>query len=81
MNFNVIFEPYTDNNYLIGNCNSITFINTSTSINVTVNGFVLTPQAQLTIDGLPGEIDTTKYQFVFASAGGSLMVLRKIYNK
>lgn len=79
MKYNVTFEPFTENNYLVANCNSITFINNSSSVNVSVNGFLLTPNAQLTIDGLAGEMDVTKYQFNFASAGGSLMVLRKIY--
>ncbi len=77
--YKMVFQPFRSNDFIDGaGCNSITFINAGT-INFTIEGFTLTPAAQLSINGLDGEIDTTKYQLVFAADGGICQVLRKVY--
>lgn len=77
--YKMVFEPFTENNYINADgCNSITFINAGT-INFSIEGFTLTPAAQLSINGLDGEEDTTKYRLLFSADGGICQVLRKVY--
>jgi hypothetical protein len=79
MNYRTEFTQYTQNTSITANCNSITFINTGT-INVQVNQFVLTPDAQLTIGGNEKEIDVTNYQINFQGAtNGVISVIKKIF--
>lgn len=79
MNYRTEFTQYTQNTVITGNCNSITFINTGT-INVQVNQFVLTPDAQLTIGGNENEIDVTNYQINFQGVtNGVISVIKKIF--
>lgn len=73
------FTQYTQNTIVKGNCNSITFVNTGT-IDVQINQFILTPDAQLTLGGNIGEIDVTDYTINFQGATtGVVSVIKKIY--
>lgn len=73
------FTQYTQNTVVKGNCNSITFVNTGT-IDVQINQFILTPDAQLTLGGNIGEIDVTDYTINFQGAtNGVVSVIKKIY--
>ena len=79
MNYRQEFANYTKDQYVEARCNAITFINTGTA-NLRIGTFTLTPDAQLSLSGLSGEVDVTRYQLVFATTGNpSLTVIRKVY--
>lgn len=68
------------------NCNSITFINTGSTV-AQVNGINLQPPAtigengeQLVISGNEGEVDKSIYRISFAGTGDNILqVIRKVY--
>ena len=79
------FKPYYSPNNIFADCNSITFINTGNVITY-INGMPLFPNQSITIDGNESEIDTTNYQFWFATTNlpatpsAALFVVRKFFH-
>lgn len=62
------------------NCNAITFLNKGTA-SAKINGMPLLPGEMISFAGLQDEIDITKYNVSYDSAGSkAIFVLRKIYN-
>lgn len=63
------------------NANSVIFVNQGTS-NVTVDGFLLTPNQSLNITGNVDEVNVKVYNFNFSGAGvNQLTVVLKRYVK
>ena len=71
---------YNANNSVTSNCADITFFNAGTS-NVLVNkALPIFPGGSVTFQANKDELDTTRYDFSFTSAGfNNLIVMRKIY--
>jgi hypothetical protein len=72
------FQQYANNNNIVSECNSITFVNTGTT-DVFINKFLLVAGAALAIGGNENEIDTTVYNIYFPAGAGALSVIKKYY--
>ena len=84
-NYTTEFKPYYQPNNIFADCNNITFINTG-NVTAYVNGMPITPNQSITIPGNQDEIDTTNYQFWFATTGlpatpqPALFIVRKFFH-
>lgn len=85
-NFENEFQTINTVDQVRADCNSITFINTGTSV-AQVNGINLKPAIvagqngeQLVSEGNEGEIDKTLYRISFSGAGSNVVqIIRKVY--
>jgi hypothetical protein len=80
--YNIVFKTLVQSGYVNSNCAEITFINNGTA-DVTINsGLTLSETQSIAIGGNDCEIDTTKYNIVFASTGiPKCIVVQKYYNQ
>ena len=85
--YNIVISKYQTSQYIQSNCGDITFYNASTVGNIFVNDFTLVPGQSIGFSANFNEIDTTQYNIIFDTKGGSsetdtnreLVVIRKIF--
>jgi len=79
MKYVIQTETITINKNVDAGCNAIIFTNRGTTT-VLINGQTLLANESMANNGLPGEIDVTRYDIVFSGAGtNALNIRRKIY--
>ena len=82
MNYNNLFEQVTDSRTVESNCNAILFFNYG-SADVWINNFILAQGESLSLAGLAGETDISRYVIVFNPANEGetnlLFIVRKQY--
>jgi len=72
-------QPYRDAAMVESNCNSITFVNRGAAQAI-INGYPINAGEQIIFSGEKDEMDITRYQISFTTAGNKLIyVFRKLY--